>query len=90
VNKFVKIAPVVLGLTLALTACGDVNGRIDEVETGRNGVKVEVRDGTGSYEAYLIPDTVCEEGDYIQDCADADDYLVSRDGARPGRNGRDR
>lgn len=87
-NKLVKIVPALLGAALVLSACGDVNGRIDEVETGRNGVKVEVRDGTGNYEAYLIPNTTCEEGDYIQNCADADDYLVTPAGARPGKNGR--
>lgn len=77
---------VALGAALTLTACGTTNGRITEVETGRNGVKVEVKDGTGDYEAYLIPNTTCEENEYIQDCADADDYLVPPDGARPGRN----
>lgn len=82
------LAAVLLGAGLTLTACGDVNGLIDEVETGRNGVKVEVRDGTGDYEAYLIPNTTCQQGDYIQDCADADDYLVAREDARPGVGGK--
>lgn len=81
------LAAVLLVTTFTVTACGDVNGRIDEVETGRNGVKVEVRDGTGDYEAYLIPNTTCEQGDYIQDCADADDYLVAPEGAQPGVSG---
>jgi hypothetical protein len=84
--RVLRLTVVGAAALVALTACGAVNGRIDEVETGRNGVKVEVRDGTGSYEAYLIPNTTCEEGDYIQDCADRDDYLVAPANARPGRN----
>jgi hypothetical protein len=78
-----------------LTACGsDRTGVIKEVETGRNGVKVEVyADSTGGedYEVYLVPgmQEYCQTDERLADCADADDYLVSRAGAVPGPN-RDR
>lgn len=77
------------GLLLGCGLVQNEDGKILEVETGRNGVKVEVKDGRGDYEAYLIPGTTCTEGAYLRDCADADDYLVPRAGAVPGPN-RDR
>lgn len=79
------------GAVVMLAGCGlvqDQDGMIREVETGRNGVKVEVQDGDTTYETYLIPNTECEQDEYIQDCADADDYLVAPDSAVPGLNGR--
>lgn len=75
-----------LGLALFLGGCGSQDGKILETETGRNGVKVEVQSGAGDYEAYLVPDTICAEGEYIHECADADDYLAPRAGHRPGVN----
>lgn len=75
-----------LGFALLLSGCGNQNGRILEVETGRNGVKAEVQDGTGDYEVYLVRDTVCAPDDYIQDCADRDDYLIEPANHRAGKN----
>ena len=72
--------------TSVLTACGSANGKIKEIEEGRNGVKAEVVDGNGDYEVYLIPSTTCEQNDYLRDCADEDDFLVAPRGARPGVN----
>lgn len=84
--RTLRTTAVGAALLVALTACANYDGRILEVETGRNGVKVEVQDGNGDYEAYLIPETTCGENDYIQNCADRDDYLVAPANARPGRN----
>lgn len=74
----------------ALTACdwttGPSDGYIEEVETGRNGVKLEVRDGDGDYEVYLAPDTVCRAEQYVHDCADRDDYLTPVPNHQPGIN----
>lgn len=80
------------GAVLSACAVFDRTGEIMELEEGRNGVKAEVNNGNnGDYEVYLIPGTKCEEGDRIDDCADADDYLVTPDGAVPGINrGNDR
>lgn len=88
-----RVTALLAGAALALSACNlpNENGKILELEVGRNGVKVEVRDANGDYETYLIPDTECEQDEYVQDCADADDYLVPPRGAVPGLNGsRDR
>lgn len=92
VTRLVTGAMIAAGATATLVAgCGLVqeqDGMIKEVETGRNGVKVEVKNGDTTYETYLIPNTECEQDEYIRDCADADDYLVVPDGAVPGLNGR--
>lgn len=74
-------------------------GWIEEFERGRNGVSLEVRlddddevvDEEGEAEAtteevYLVPNTTCRVHTYLHDCADEDDYLVPRVGARPGLN----
>lgn len=77
------------GSGVVLSACGafDRTGEIMELEEGRNGVKAEVNNGNNDdYEVYLIPGTVCNEGDRISECADEDDYLVTPDGATPGLN----
>jgi len=88
--RAVALAAVAVVLGGLSSAClPNEDGKILEVETGRNGVKVEVKDGDGDYEVYLIPGTTCAEGTYLRDCADADDYLVPRAGAVPGLN-RDR
>jgi hypothetical protein len=80
---------VALGGVLIGCDLPNEDGKILEVETGRNGVKVEVKDGEGDYEVYLIPGTTCTEGTYLRDCADRDDYLVAPPGARAGLNGDD-
>lgn len=76
----------ILAAALGLGACGVQNGLILEMETGRNGVKAEVKDGAGDYEVYLVPDTTCAVDQYIQDCADKDDYLVSPPGHTTSRD----
>jgi hypothetical protein len=74
-----------------LSACAaSRTGTIKEVETGRNGVKVEVyADAAGGedYEVYLAPGMQehCQVDELLADCADDDDYLVPRPGARLGR-----
>jgi hypothetical protein len=96
---------VLLGATLAATAllgglttgCEALRspsktGLVKEVETGRNGVKVEVYAdpaGNEDYEVYLAPGMQehCEVKERLTDCADADDYLVPRAGARLGAGG---
>lgn len=79
----------ILAAALGLSGCGVQDGLILETETGRNGVKAEIQDGDGDYEVYLVPDTTCTERQYIQECADKDDFLVSPDGHIAGRNDRD-
>jgi hypothetical protein len=83
-------AALVLALSPPLVGCDPFaapsDGWITEVETGRNGVKLEVVDGDGDYEVYLAPDTVCRAETYVHDCADVDDYLVPVDGRQPGIN----
>lgn len=78
----------ILAAALGLSGCGafPTDGHINETETGRNGVKAEVKDGDGDYEVYLVRDTDCREGDYIDECADQDDYLVEPDGHTSGVN----
>ena len=76
----------ILAAALGLAGCANQNGRILEIETGRNGVKAEVQDGTGDYEVYLVPDTTCTVDQYIQDCADKDDFLVPPTGHTRGRD----
>lgn len=89
-RRHVRWALVVatLGLALVLSACGlvDTDGDIVEIETGRNGVKAEIKDGDGDYEVYLIPETVCRADQALSDCADADDFLVPPPNATPGLN----
>lgn len=86
------VASVLVGALLTPTACGlSRTGTIKEVETGRNGVKVEVYGdaaGNDDYEVYLVPGMQehCQVDELLTDCADADDYLVPRAGARPGVN----
>lgn len=75
-------------------------GWIEEFERGRNGVSLEVRldanevtDEEGEAEAtteevYLVPNTTCRVHTYVQDCADADDYLVEPANHVPGLNRR--
>jgi len=75
-----------LALAILTGGCASQDGRILETETGRNGVKAEVQSGQGDYEVYLVRDTTCNEGDYIHDCADRDDYLVEPTGHVAGRN----
>lgn len=90
-TRVTRVAPLLTGLALAgvvLTGCTPSDGHINETETGRNGVKLEVKDGDGDYEVYLVPDTTCREGMYLDDCADADDYLVPPPGSTPGLNSR--
>lgn len=96
-NTELKLLVAVVGAVIALagsgtalSACGvlDRTGEIMEMEEGRNGVKAEINNGNNDdYEVYLIPNTECDEGDRIDDCADRDDYLVAPSGAVPGLNG---
>jgi len=92
----VRTLGAALFLPLALLAgCGLLasrDGTIEEVEVGRNGVAVEVRDGDDTYEVYLVPGMQdhCQENERLADCADADDYLVTPPGATPGRRTEDR
>lgn len=91
-----RVARAALTATLVLvpwtTSCGAITGSrdgiIDEVEVGRNGKKVEVIDGDGHDEFYLLSDSPCREGQRLRECADADDYLKPIPGARPGINRR--
>lgn len=94
-----KINPIAVSFMLTtacaivLVGCGAINssgdGVIREIEEGRNGVKIEVQVGNDSEnteEVFLIENTVCEVDDRLEDCADADDYLVAPTKARPGLN----
>jgi hypothetical protein len=91
-------AILTLAAAVTLAACDlarpaappDRTGVIKEVEAGRNGVKVEVyadRTGEEDYEVYLAPgmENHCRTDQRLTDCADDDDYLVPRPGARLGR-----
>jgi len=80
------LAALTIGVTLTSCGLANTDGQILETETGRNGVKAEIKDGDGDFEVYLIPNTECREGDYLKDCADDDDYLVRSPGAQPGLN----
>lgn len=92
VTRALVLPTALAALTLTLTGCAaDKTGFIKEVETGRNGVSVEVyadRAGGEDYEVYLVPgaEEHCQVEERLTDCADADDYLVPRAGARPGPN----
>jgi hypothetical protein len=75
------VAAITLGLMLSLTGCGAwPDGQIVEVEYGRNGKAVEVREGSGNYEVYLSSDSDCQEDDMLDECATDTDYLVESDG----------
>lgn len=65
---------------------GSRDGVIDEVERGRNGTKVEVIDGDGHDEFYLLSDSPCQRGQRLRECADVDDFLKPVPGAVPGVN----
>jgi hypothetical protein len=83
----ITIAAVTAAVVSTLGGCDlTPDGEILEVETGRNGVKAEIRDGDGDYEVYLVRDTTCRPGDQITDCADRDDYLTEPVGHTPGLN----
>jgi hypothetical protein len=98
-TRWARPRAALLALTAAATvplagcqpvAPPDRTGLIKEVETGRNGVKVEVyadRAGEEDYEVYLAPgmEDHCRTDQRLTACADADDYLVPRPGARLGR-----
>lgn len=77
-------------LGLVSTACGlavaSRDGLIDEVERGRNGVKVEVVSGDDHDEWYLVPGSPCRKDQRLRECADADDFLKPVPGATPGLN----
>jgi hypothetical protein len=90
-------ATLVLAALAGATACATLerreyrDGYVMEYERGRNGVKLEVRDGDGTddddqLEFYLVPDTTCRVGDILAECADEDDFLEPRPGATPGLN----
>lgn len=89
-TRRVATALVLAALGVALTACAaQQDGKILEVERGRNGVKVEVQVGADpddTEEVYLIRSTECDEGEFLPSCADADDYLVQQPSAVPGLN----
>lgn len=88
--KWTAIIGALLAAGLGLGGCAEMmgpqDGDIMEIETGRNGVKAEIKDGDGDYEVYLIPNTVCRKDQALNQCADKDDYLVPPDKATPGVN----
>lgn len=66
-------------ILFTLTACARPPDTITEIETGRNGVKVEIQDGTETYFRHGID---CVEGDRLSECTKPKDLLVEQAGAR--------
>lgn len=94
-----SLALLTAALTLTLSGCTPPPpppgaGWIEEFERGRNGVSLEVRldddenekGEATTEEVYVVPNTTCRVHTYVHDCADEDDYLVPRAGARAGLN----